>query len=103
MDKRVSIVVESKALFKQDIPDVESEISELLEEVILDADNEKLYPTNFCIDFAYVITINPSQYKGYSTIRLYNGDSYTVKIDYRKALELFKKSRGENVETIVIT
>lgn len=102
MGEKVSVFVETKALFVTKMPDVNDEINEIMGDVIRGEDGEVLYPTPFYFDFSDVMALNPSCYEGYTSIRFFGDYSYTVKLNYKEAKELFRKSRGINVEAISI-
>lgn len=94
---KTSIFYETLALFTSECPDSQDEINVLVGDVITRTNSEgieeTLYPTPFCFDFADVIALNPSESQGYTSIAFLN-DRYTIKMVYKDAFALFKKSRG---------
>lgn len=94
---KVSVFCETLALFSVECPDSSDEISALIGETVVvknsEGMEETLYPTPFYFDFADVIALNPSESPGYSSIAFVH-DRYTIKMLYKDALILFRKSRG---------
>lgn len=99
MDK-ISVFCETLALFSVECPDSSDEISALVGETVVvkndEGMEETLYPTPFYFDFADVIALNPSESAGYCSIAFLH-ERYTIKMLYKDAVVLFKKSRGINV------
>lgn len=96
MDK-VSVFCETMALFSSECPDAQDEINAIVGDVVRTTDEDGiekiLYPTPFYFDFADVIALNPSESQGYTSIAFVH-DRYTIKMLYKDAVVLFKKSRG---------
>lgn len=96
MDK-ISVFCETLALFSSECPDFQDEINVLTGDVVVKTNEEgmqkTLYPTPFYFDFADVIALNPSESSGYCSIAFLH-DRYTIKMMYKDAVVLFKKSRG---------